>query len=76
MYSHPLRRVKAMVADYRTLESIEDFVENETHLSEDDRSALWLLAWIETGRQHLPASTLTTTVCHQPRIQSPSCNRC
>lgn len=52
MFTHPLQQVKAMVATDCSFESIEDFIENETHLSEDARSALWLLAWIKTGRQH------------------------
>jgi len=52
MREYPLRAVEAMVANGCSLGSIEDFIEDRTHLSEEDRSALWLVAWIETGREH------------------------
>ena len=52
MHEYPLGAVEAMVANGCSLGSIEDFIEERTHLSEEDRSALWLLAWIETGREN------------------------
>jgi hypothetical protein len=52
MREYPLEAVEAMVADGRSLESIEHFIEDRTHLSRDVRSALWLLAWTETSREH------------------------
>jgi hypothetical protein len=57
MFTHPLQQVEVMVATDCSFESIEDFIENETHLSEDARSALWLLAWIKIGRQHPPPAS-------------------
>ena len=41
-----------MVASGQSLESIEGFIESGPHLSEDVRSALWLLAWSETSREN------------------------
>ena len=52
MREYPLRLVGAMVAHGLGLESIEGFIEGETHLSEEIRSALWLFAWSETRREH------------------------
>jgi len=52
MREYPLDAVEAMVANGCSLGSIEDFIEDRTHLSEEVRSALWLVAWIETGREH------------------------
>ena len=55
MFNYPLRVVEGMVADGRSLKSIEDFIEDRTHhLSEEARSALWLLAWSETNRENRP----------------------
>ena len=51
MREYPLEAVEAMVADGRSLESIEHFIEDRAHLSRDVRSALWLLAWTETSRE-------------------------
>ena len=52
MRTYPLRVVEAMVADGCSLESIEDFIEGRTELSEEVRSALWLLAWSETSGEN------------------------
>jgi hypothetical protein len=54
MHNYPLRVVEAMIASGRSLEAIEDFIENGTHLSEEIRSALWLFAWTETARENRP----------------------
>jgi hypothetical protein len=54
MHGHPRREVEAMIASGRSLEAIEDFIENGTHLSEESRSALWLFAWTETARENRP----------------------
>ncbi|MGZ6574978.1 MAG: hypothetical protein ACXVHJ_28600 [Solirubrobacteraceae bacterium] len=52
MREYTLRVVGAMVANGLSLESIEGFIEGETHVSEEVRSALWLLAWSETSREN------------------------
>ena len=52
MRTYPSRAVEAMVATGSSWESIEDFIETRTHLSEDARSALWLVAWSETSREN------------------------
>jgi hypothetical protein len=55
MSNYPLREVEGMVADGQSMESIEDFIEDRTHhLSGEARSALWLMAWIETNRENRP----------------------
>jgi hypothetical protein len=40
-----------MVANGCSLESIDYFIESRTQLSEEERSALWLLAWSKSGRE-------------------------
>jgi hypothetical protein len=52
MREYPLLMVEAMAANGCSLESIEDFIEGRTHLSEEERSALWLLAWTEIRREN------------------------
>ena len=52
MREYPLRLVGAMVANGLSLESIEGFIAGETNLSEEVRSALWLLAWSETRSEN------------------------
>ena len=54
MHNYLLRVVEAMVASGQSLEAIEDFIENGTHLSEEIRSALWLFAWTGTARENRP----------------------
>jgi hypothetical protein len=51
MREYPLRVVGAMVVNGQSLESIEGFIEGRTDLSEEVRSALWLLAWSEARRE-------------------------
>jgi hypothetical protein len=52
MREYPLLMVEAMAANGCSLESIEDFIEGRTHLSKEERSALWLLAWTEIRREN------------------------
>jgi hypothetical protein len=40
------RKVEAMVADCRPFEEIENLIDS-VRLSDDQRAALWLLAWAE-----------------------------
>jgi len=52
MREYPLRVVEAMVANGCSLKSIDYFIEGRAHLSEEDRSALWLLAWSDSGHEN------------------------
>jgi hypothetical protein len=52
MREYPLHVVGAMIANGQTLKSIEGFIEGKTQLPEEERSALWLLAWSETRREN------------------------
>lgn len=52
MREYSLQMVEAMAANGCSLESIEDFIDGRTDLSEDERSALWLLAWTEIRREN------------------------
>ena len=51
MREHPLQMVEAMLANGCSLKSIDYFLEGRTHLSEEDRSVLWLLAWSARGNR-------------------------
>ena len=52
MHDYQLRVVEGMIDSGDSFESIEGFIDGLTHVSEEARSALWLLAW--TDRQGEP----------------------
>ena len=52
MRTHPLGVLEAMLANGCSLESIEGFIEDRTHLAEEVGSALSMLAWSETKHEN------------------------
>ena len=52
MHDYPLQVVEAMIASGHSFESIEVFIDDLIHVSEETRSALWLLAWTESSKEN------------------------
>ena len=52
MREYPLESIEAMVVHGSSLESIEHFIADRSHLPGEVRSALWLLAWTEISRDN------------------------
>jgi hypothetical protein len=52
MHDYQLRAIEAMIASGQNFEAIERFIDGLTHMSEEARSALWLLAWTETSKEN------------------------
>jgi hypothetical protein len=52
MREYARRVVEAMVANGCSLESIDHFIESRSHLSEEERSVMWLFAWSKSAREN------------------------
>ena len=71
MHDYQLRVVERMIDSGDSFESIEGFLDGLTHVSEETRAALWLLAWTETGKENrLRCVAANRSLRASPRLQT------
>lgn len=51
-YTEPIEHIERMLAADTAFEHVEAYIEARRDLSDDQRSALWLLAWCETSEDN------------------------